>query len=660
MMSWIDGHAWAGPWAFALQLAAPALLLAWAAPGWRSAFALLGAVSAIGLALAAGMVVNLLAFLLLAAIGLGPVAPPLAVLAAAGGVAALALAWAARRRGMPEPRTGDGSAVDGRASPGWWQLIALLAAAVAAGLAAGPLLRDQPGVFWTWDAVLSWNRWATEWAAGGPPIYTMGYPQAIPTLLAGMYTWMGSVRVEPAARMLLLVFPLGTLALMLDAFRRSRDASFLLGSGTWLLALAWMFPTLADSGYADVPVAFFVVLTAYLLWRGVDGGLPARVAVPAAALAAAAAVLTKQPGGLAWLLWLAALAWPGRLRWLAGCALLWLLLAGAWYGYFAWTVQQGRDVSNLGVLVTTNHEDRTLAQRLAFALDGPLHHALAGVGPPGVVAAVLVGLLALACLDRLGRVLVLGLVAPWLLLWLFGFSYDLRNLMPVVPLACVALGLGATQLARAVDRVMQSASSRGGSWWHRLQLASPARQEVREHCGHRERWERWIPWDRRDRRDRPPRLVRAAVVLALLLPPLWPWPLQRVEALHRELQLDNQDRALNEWLVARAGQGGFDGLVLTTYTPMLMLDELKVHVPSHKLNPIAGRELTEALHGGRDWCVMQGLMPPHLRTLRHLLLHEPILKPVIDRALADGSLELVFAHGGVRFMTIRCRALVPG
>lgn len=587
----------------------------------------LGFVPALGLGMCLGLLANFQTFFFAVAVGQGSL-PAWALPTIAAALTFVAWAWLVRRfrhvhLGMPA------TPAKGR----WYRhALAIAAVAIALALLAQDIARGVPGVFEAWDALVSWNRWATEWHRHVPPIYTMGYPQLLPTALAGLYGWIDPDAAQPVARLFILLFPVLPCLLLVDGYRRWRDDAFLWGCAAWLVLLRFAFRGMADSGYADVPVACFVSLTAYLLLLGYRGSIDRSMALTLAAIAAAAALLTKQPGGIAWLWWLGAAAamWLRRqVPWssIAFKALLFLALAAPWYLYTAWRIRMGVDVTNIGYLVGIIHADRNWIQRIGHALQGPLMDAFAGFGSATTAAGVVTVLLAMACMRVDGRRLVLGLCLPYLLLWASLFSYDSRNLLPVMVPVALALGFGVQWLLDQWDKVLPVTVAADGGGLVNWPLSGVGR---------------WMSFG----------VLTVAAVLAWVAP----WSIEDFRHRQHSLQQAADDPALNRYLLDYARDPGFGGLVLTTYAPMLMMEELRRHTPPLTDNPNLAPVLSQALVQGRPWCELQAISP-RFSQIRYLLLHRFLLLPMIEASQADGSLRIVHEQGALRLMRVGCPSI---
>ncbi len=619
--------------------------LAWAVIRHQAPFMPLGLGLSMALGLAVGLLANFQAFFFLVVVLKHFSLLALVSLSLMLSVGMLALLrWSVRQWPVPASRNLE-TVAHGHAM----NLLAGLAVLTALGLFIAQVLPDTPGVFVAWDAVVSWNRWATEWTEHVPPGFTMGYPQLLPTGLASVYAWLGSQKVEPVARGFMLIFPLGICMLFWDGFRRLKNPAFLFGMACWMMMLRFVLGDMADSGYADVPAAFFVALAAYLLLLGHLRQIPGELAFLGSALGCAAAVLTKQPGGIAWVLWLTVAALhaplrrslPAPWRFLFICCVVFIVLAAPWYIYTAWKIKQGTDVTNLGYLVSTIHGDRGVLGRVALAFKGPIATALEGLGSATVAGGVMGVLLIFALRLRLGLTLVLSICLPYVLLWAVLFSYDIRNIMPVVPVLCLALGLGTTQALRLVYRGRQPLMGQATAREHLDAVEASAK--------------RWLGPAWHGKLDVVRKTLPSMALVIGGLTALVPLSTHDIENLQTKLQRQSLHPALNEALLRYARSPGFEGMVVTTYAPMIMIEELQRSVPSFKTNPNASPELQQALQAERPWCEIQALAP-HWRDVRYLLLHKPFLQAVVDRGLRDGTLHLELEMDGVRLVKILCPA----
>jgi hypothetical protein len=504
-------------------------------------------------------------------------------------------------------------------------------ALLALGALGWSLRGHVPGVFDAWDAVISWNRWATEWAGNRLPEATYGYPQLVPSALATTYVWIGTPQIEFFAKGLLLAFPLGVVALLTDMYVRFRWPAALLAMALWCFSLLWVFPELVDSGYVEIPVAFFVALTAYLVLLAQQKVLPPATALLLAAMSAAAAVLTKQTGAAAVVLVLwgvldgrihPALGHPRR-RLVIQVAVLLAAQVMPWYGYKYYQIITGSDPVYYDYLTSGIFAGETLAQRVWRATTVMLPTTLQAAGSVPVMVAAMLVLGAASLRTAWGRICWLGLVLPHYLVWALFFSYDMRNLVPALPFVCMGLALGLQSLwpGSNLDR----------SVW---QLA---------HIGNALPAQRWSG-----------RLVLALLVLLTALA----WSSKRSQndllALNERTRLMVQDTAFNQQLLAYAQTPGFAGKILSTYAPVAIISGLREHfyLPQPD-NSIASVAVNAAIGRKQPLCQVLGLMPRH-ETLRYLLVHNGIYTEMLKTALDNGSLKLILQTPDIRLLEVAC------
>ncbi len=273
------------------------------------------------------------------------------------------------------------------------------------------------------------------------------YPMLLPYAYA--YTHMAAGRIdEYMARFIPAVMAIGALGAAYELGRefyghRAGVAAAL------LLAITPDFTRWASSGYADVPVSFYVTLTAVFAWRLYRYGGP-REAVMAGVMAGLA-LWTKNsaitlPISFPLFVALAALMdrgggrFPFRWRdlWLAVASFL--VVAGPWYGrnlalygYLmpptAWTWMARHDLANLFPFVTDRWAFFPSGVAYTLGLIWVLAEALdptGSISSDGDVRRRAVSLLSFA----------LPFGAAW---WMFA-SYDTRFLLAVLPIVAVMAG----------------------------------------------------------------------------------------------------------------------------------------------------------------------------------------------------------------------------
>lgn len=211
----------------------------------------------------------------------------------------------------------------------WTYGAAVLLAALTTLALAAVAAKNHDDVFIEWDAVVSWNRWAVDWASNALPTRTWRYPQLLPASWSMLYVFSRDQVVQAFARIMLGFFPVGIALVLLDVGVRQRSARFLLAIPVFALILTVLPSGSMSSGYADVPVAFFGCLAVLTAVYDDD---PTERKWWFALFFACGAALTKQAGlfVLAFV-WISALIAVRRPRFALRSAVLVLALVGSWY-----------------------------------------------------------------------------------------------------------------------------------------------------------------------------------------------------------------------------------------------------------------------------------------------------------------------------------------
>ncbi|MBN2047370.1 MAG: hypothetical protein JW750_05975 [Anaerolineaceae bacterium] len=299
-------------------------------------------------------------------------------------------------------------------------------------------------VFSTWDAVVSWNRWAVEWTNGVLPTSVAYYPQLLPTNWSISYVLMGNDQVQFFAKAIMPLFSLLIALMLVDLSIKKRALQGMIG----VIALTFLikeFQTTSQivAGYADLPLAamaFAVVYQVLMVSDEADVGQVKRYSLVAFLLACGAAV-TKQPGlyvmGLSpFLIYFvlfykhASLREATFLKRAALIVVIFGLLTLFWYGLKVIGIEQGKDASNLGFLLKERYEDANILRRMIDALFG--------LGIYGAAFAVLFAFLLYS--DRLVWWITLLIPIPYVFFWGAFANYSTRNLALAIPFWALALG----------------------------------------------------------------------------------------------------------------------------------------------------------------------------------------------------------------------------
>ena len=474
-----------------------------------------------------------------------------------------------------------------------------------------------PGVLEGWDAIVSWNRWAKDWSAGVWPALTWDYPQLMPADWSVLYLWQGSSEIEIFVRIWMGLFAVALMAVFLAMYAHWRRWPLLLAGAVMSGILLGPYRQWLDSGYVDVPLTFAILLTAHWAMLAVyDASRSGRWLIYAT-VATALALLTKQGGLMALLMWLWAL-WCLR----AQTALTWravgLLLVLVLPWYLLAQLHDSHD-SVFAYVTRDIYGKETLSARVVRALIKTLP-VVTGVGASTRLAAVIVFVgicgFVIALRDRCGRFFTVTGIGG-LLVWAASFSYDGRNLLPALPLLLLAVAHG----------------------FGRMQLTPAWLSES-------------LPMG--DLKTYQPLYKLIPILSVVVLVGTWlPANVARWEHLTNSLRKASGIPALNGLLLDFVSTPEFSGLVYTTYPSMAAIVELREHwfndFGASHMQP----QTAAALQSGAPLCEVFATIPHH-EDITYVLLHDSVYPDMVNQALSQGTLRTIMSVPGVKLMRVQC------
>jgi hypothetical protein len=326
---------------------------------------------------------------------------------------------------------------------------------------ASHLLSSLGSVFSAWDAVVSWNRWAVSWSHNSFPALTWHYPQLIPTNWSLAYVFMGNSTVQFFSKPLMALFPILTLLLFFDLALKKREYVYLLGLIFYGKIIQHYFdPDFIVSGYVDLAVSFFMFLTLYAMIAGRQKEQYSFRSIFLINIFAATAALTKQSGLFILLL---VLVWDIHAFFLKVSVITlkkkapaFFLLVGSvmllLFGYIEKEVEisKGKDRSELAYVTHDIHRGKTVYQRLEKGLSFLIKKSTGDK----IFFFCLVFLLLISVFHKNSRLVFIFFVIPFFLIWGMFYSYDLRNLAPVLPFAAYSGAFGLVVLIKKVKQVL--------------------------------------------------------------------------------------------------------------------------------------------------------------------------------------------------------------
>ena len=320
-------------------------------------------------------------------------------------------------------------------------LLLLLVSARSIFWAVNLFIQNLGTVFSTWDAVVSWNNWATIWAANRIPMGSDLYPQLIPANWSLTYVLLGGTTLQFFAK---AIMPLFSLMILLGLF----NLVLLTKEFYFLISIILLQPLLNKflgiglyNGYVDIAVAFFTFATLYILLKAhytPELEQRNRLYLLGAIFTAGAAV-TKQTGVYI------ALCYPvlvfadlyfskfplekrQLLKWIAIFAAISLV----WVSWYVLKTIAGTDTQAFNTyasLSANKFDNLNLFGRIAAAM---------GQHREFVVLFLLIAV-TFPWMDRFYKVLTL-LFAPYPFIWAGLASYDTRNLAIFLPVLALVAG----------------------------------------------------------------------------------------------------------------------------------------------------------------------------------------------------------------------------
>jgi hypothetical protein len=296
-------------------------------------------------------------------------------------------------------------------------------------------------VFSAWDAVVSWNRWATTWAASHVPTDSNFYPQLIPANWSITYVLLGDTALQFFAKGIMPLFALMIFLGLFNLVLITKKYYFLISMILLQPLMNRLLETGLTNGYPDSAVAFFAFASLYMLIRAQvtpELGQRSQLYLLGALFSMGAAV-TKQTGvymAACYPILVAVEVFFSRQplekkqirTWVtvyAGISLIWV----SWYIFNA-LAGTGSEVFYTYISLSAGKYDNLPV----------LERIVAAIGQYGefIVLFLLIAI-TFPWMDRFYKTLTL-LFAPFPFLWAWVASYDTRNLAIFLPVLALVAG----------------------------------------------------------------------------------------------------------------------------------------------------------------------------------------------------------------------------
>lgn len=301
-------------------------------------------------------------------------------------------------------------------------------------------------VFTTWDAVVSWNKWAVEWFTNHIPLGTSLYPQLIPANFSMTYQLINDERVQFFAKYFMGLIEIFVIFTIFVIGVLKRKMVFFIA----VIITGWLQFVLGSqgSGYVDTPVSYWALLsiTCLILARNNKDQMKY---ILLGALFAAGSAVTKQVG-----LWIA-IIYPillvllNREKKLAVnkssyfyILLIYFGILVPWYGFSLFQIISGSTSSNISYLINLASQGKSIIDMIFSGFMLLCEH-LSKNYSAGIVELIILLVLIISSLwHKWCRKIVTLIILPMFLAWLFFFSYDIRNINIIVPFVGISASVG--------------------------------------------------------------------------------------------------------------------------------------------------------------------------------------------------------------------------
>ena len=310
-------------------------------------------------------------------------------------------------------------------------------------------------IFTGWDTVFSWNAWAEMWAGGSIPKVAGLYPQLLPVNWSVSYVLQEKEWLQFFNTLLPPIFFLMIQQMFFDlGFQRRESAFFFAAVISRFMMKKLMGDQLFD-GYMDVPAAAMCLLSLYSFLKAEGRSFAEqRQGIVLGVLFAAAAAVTKQSGWIALLLapLTVALRLRDGLKTMSGKQKLLLFLAALlivlpWYLHCFFFRPVGGEDELIADGIMDFNRQYDIHHRLRLARET--------LGKYGIF--FLLSLAGIPFVPKKYRLPLFLMAWPLTAVWAVSYSYDARNLAPVLPVISLSCGLALSGIGVRIGKICQSA-----------------------------------------------------------------------------------------------------------------------------------------------------------------------------------------------------------
>lgn len=302
------------------------------------------------------------------------------------------------------------------------------------------LIANIGTIFYFTDTVnnIHWNTWALDFANNILPQHSSHFPQLIPSNWSISYLLIGKSNIHFFPKSIMPLFFLGNVLMFWDLAITKRNYVFLIALIVYGLfgPIIYNLVFIAD-GNGDLPVSFFAFLSFYAYLKRSENKYDLREYILVFLFASTAAG-TKLAGFYIFIFISAICLYylinnykklkTSDYTFLVTSIII-ILSANLFWYYL-----------KPNVMVSSLHQPEWLAKNYSDVLSNALHLIYYNLGLP--VVAFFVITIAFSLLDKRARWISIIMVLPPIVLWMFKYSSDFRNLSFVVPFLAYVSSFG--------------------------------------------------------------------------------------------------------------------------------------------------------------------------------------------------------------------------
>lgn len=320
------------------------------------------------------------------------------------------------------------------------------------------LYKNLGTIFLQSDMMGSYNPWTLEFLLNRlpDPANTMSYPILMPANWSLGYLIMQDENIQFFNKITLSLFPFVVSLLFIDLSIKHRSLIYLLGMVFYSIILISYTGYLFGAGTLDIPaasigfLAFYAILDVYFSCD--SNKIDSKKRLILVVLFASVSALIKQAGlflllmVMAWLVWFlfvegkrkSGYQFKDNFKVLVLSTMVVVAVVASWYGYIEYQIFQGRSSSSSAWLTKGIHEGRDSYQRFLWSMN----LIFPAIKSWRIIGEIVVMLSALGIFHKKSRLVFLLIICPYLFIWIFYYSYEIRTLSPVMPFVAYSAAFG--------------------------------------------------------------------------------------------------------------------------------------------------------------------------------------------------------------------------